>query len=88
MALHEQPITTQLDGTPEYDLSLKTITKKVNELLAGESEDGEGDDQVNSKKVGYEIRERLQLGTEKKSGYYSVVWDEECIQALRRRFGV
>ena len=88
VALREQPLTSQLDGTPEYDLSLKTITRKVNEFLSGEREDGEGDDPVNSKKVGYEIRERLQLGTEKKSGYYSVVWDEECIQALRRRFGV
>jgi hypothetical protein len=88
VALREQPLTSQLDGTPEYDLSLKTITRKVNEFLGGEREDGEGDDPVNSKKVGYEIRERLQLGTEKKSGYYSVVWDEECIQALRRRFGV
>jgi len=88
VALREQPITSQLDGTPEYDLSLKTITRKVNEFLTGEREDGEGDDPVNSKKVGYEIRERLQLGTEKKSGYYSVVWDEERIQALRRRFGV
>jgi hypothetical protein len=87
VSLHEQPaaVQLQLDGAPEYDLSLKTITRKVNEALGHKPED---ENVIHEKRVGHEIRDRLQMRTEKKSGYFSVIWEEERILALRKRFGL
>ena len=90
ISLYEHPVAVQLDGTPAYDLSLRTIARQVNEVLARErgDEEGERSEPLNPKKVGYEIRDRLQLRTERRGGNFYLVWDEERIQALRRRFGI
>jgi DNA primase len=89
--LHKEPVQYDLNGNPVFDLSIKTITRRVNLALAEEDETS-GEEQaarkLTSKKIGYEIRERLQLRTEKKrSGYYTV-WDDRRIEALCQRFGI
>jgi hypothetical protein len=43
---------------------------------------------MTAKKIGYVLREKLQLRTEKRSGRFHVVWDERSIVALKARYGL
>jgi hypothetical protein len=87
-----QPVSRDLLGEEVYDLSLKAVTARVNQRLKEEYE-GPEDDFVplKNKKVGTEIRNTLQLRTERRKDYgraYQVVWDEERVLALAYRYGL
>jgi DNA primase len=75
-------------GVAEPLISLNDLAGRVNEALAAESGEGEESAKVTAKKVGHILRERLQLRTEKQSGRYHIVWDDERIQALKVRYGL
>jgi len=85
------------DDGHEPDLSLTTLSQKVNWLIDyenwGEDETAKrGDRQVTPKKVGGTVRNGLHLRTERGATAhrrgYQVIWDEARIEGLRKRFGL
>lgn len=87
-----QPVSRDLLGEMVYDLSLKAVTARVNQRLKEEFDGPEEDfEPLKNKKVGYEIRNTLQLRTARGRGYsraYQVTWDEERVLALAYRYGL
>lgn len=97
-----QPFAVEEDGREFYDLSLKAVARKVNEIIEGENkESGEDaeeekrDDRkmVGPKRCGEIARSVLQLKTERATsgrikGNYFVVWDDERVGGLCARYGV
>jgi len=80
-------------------LTMKMIAQAVNTLIDTENDgardenedDKKRDKQVTPHKVGHIIRKQLHLRTERDPRVgraYTVVWDENRIAALRRRFGL
>ncbi len=84
----------------QRDLSVNTIADKVNQLIDFENWGEEdyvkgrtlkGKEGVGSRKVGYILRDDLQLETERQSkfnGRYCVVWDGPRVKSLRKRYGL
>jgi hypothetical protein len=78
------------------DLSLTTLSQRVNWLIDyenwGDSEDGRPrDKQVTPKKIGSTLRNQLHLRTERGDSPrrgYQVIWDDGRVDALRKRFGL
>jgi hypothetical protein len=78
----------QKQGIAESRIGLNELAERVTQALTAESGEDEESTTVTAKKMGHVLRERLQLRTEKQSGRYHVVWDDERIQALKVRYGL
>lgn len=88
------------DGTPGLlsggaDLSFKNIAKKANELMDSENSDEDEDDtrehggkRLTPKGVGHYLRTKLNLSSERQRDGYYLVWNEDRIGALKRRYGL
>jgi len=91
------------EGRPIWDFTLKNVARVTNEIIDEENEDDVDEDEdetpkrrrkrVSPKKVGFIARNYLQLATERLSsgplrGRYAIIWDEQRILALCKRYGV
>lgn len=82
------------------NLTVKRVARAVNVLIDFENEEGQAEEdeeggeqalRVKPKKVGEVVRKQLHLKTERRSDAgraYVVLWDEERLEAMRKRFGV
>ena len=88
----------QKNFSGEWDLSLKVIAAKANEIIDRENleDDDESDGgggggrrkKLTPKGVGTYIRNKLQLNTERRKDGYHLVYDEKRIESLKKRYGV
>jgi hypothetical protein len=87
-----QSSSRDMFGETLYDLSLKAVTTRINQRLKEEYDGPEDEfEPLSNKKVGHEIRNTLQLRTQRSQDYgraYQVAWDEERILALAYRYGL
>ncbi len=67
---------------------LIALTEETNKKLAALTVKGEEAQLLTPKKVGYILRERLQLHTIQRGPYYFVEWDQERIDGLMTRYGL
>jgi len=84
--LHDETQERDPSASPVY--SLTDLAKRVTQSVAAEAGEDEEPPRMTAKKVGYILREKLRLRTEKRSGRFHVVWDEKIIAALKARYGL
>jgi hypothetical protein len=84
--LHDE--TQERDPSADPVYSLTDLAKLVTESIAAEADEKDEPPRMTAKKVGYLLREKLQLRTEKRNGRFHVVWDERSIAALKARYGL
>ena len=62
-------------------LTMKEISKQYN---MGASQQ----DEISAQKIGHVVRNKLKLMVERKNNGYTVVWDDNTIEKLKKKFGV
>jgi len=77
------------EGT-RTSLPVKAITAATNILLDADDESEKGENRITPRKIGSILRRTLHLATERagQGRAYHMLWDQERIDALRRRFGM
>jgi hypothetical protein len=82
LELGDKPERVDAVGQVMYDLTIKSVTLRVNAMPGAT---------VGVKKVGWIVRTKLQLRTARDGnhgGRYAVVWDGERLRGLAQRYGM
>ena len=76
----------------EYDLSLKNIAARANEIIDRENleddDDKGGKRKLTPKGVGVYIRKKLQMRTERRTDGYHLIFDKDMAENLRHWYGL